>query len=38
MEFLGLFVIGLLIAIIVLPFVALAKANRAQRGVDDLVK
>src|SRR4249920_1599878 len=38
MEFLGFLVIGLLIAILVLPFVALAKANRAKRGVDDLVK
>src|SRR4030095_13060785 len=38
MEFLGFLVIGLVIAILVLPFVALAKANRAKRGVDDLVK
>src|SRR4029077_2487671 len=38
MEFLGLLVIGFLIAILVLPFVALAKANRAKRAVDDLVK
>src|SRR5262249_25697431 len=38
MEFLGLLVIGLLIAILVLPFVALSKASRAKRGVDDLVK
>src|SRR5436190_21204481 len=38
MEFLGFLVIGFLIAILVLPFVALAKANRAKRGVDDLVK
>src|SRR5215813_7299439 len=38
MEFLGLLVIGLLIAILVLPFVALSKARRAKRGVDDLVK
>jgi hypothetical protein len=37
MELLILFIIGLLIAIIVLPFVALAKANAAKRGVDDLV-
>ena len=37
MEFLVLFFIGLLIAILVLPFVALAKANSAKRGVDDLV-
>ena len=32
-----MFITGLLIAIIVLPFVALAKAKRAKRGVDDLV-
>src|SRR5215472_12776225 len=38
MEFLGFLVIGFLIAILVLPFIALAKANRAKRGVDDLVK
>src|ERR1051326_808574 len=38
MEFLGFLIIGLAIAILVLPFVALAKANRAKRGVDDLVK
>jgi uncharacterized membrane protein len=38
MEFLGFLVIGFLIAILVLPFVALAKANRAKRGVDDLTK
>src|SRR4029077_17513612 len=38
MEFLGFLVIGLLIAILVLPFVALAKANRAKRGVDDLAR
>ena len=36
MEFLGFLVIGFLIAIIVLPFVALAKANRAKRAVADL--
>jgi hypothetical protein len=36
MELLLLFTIALLIAILVLPFVALAKANRAQRGLDDL--
>jgi len=36
MEFLGFLVIGLVIAILVLPFVALAKANRAKRVVDDL--
>jgi hypothetical protein len=38
MEFLGFFIIALVIAILVLPFVALFKANRAKRGVDDLVK
>ncbi|HEY3661204.1 MAG TPA: DUF2339 domain-containing protein, partial [Candidatus Udaeobacter sp.] len=38
MEFLGFLIIGLVIAILVLPFVALFKANRAKRGVDDLVK
>src|SRR5512132_493871 len=38
MEFLGFLVIGFLIAIIVLPFVALAKAKRAKRGVDDLAR
>src|SRR6478672_1102852 len=38
MEFLGFLIIGFLIAILILPFVALAKANRAKRGVDDLVK
>jgi hypothetical protein len=37
MEFLVLFIIGPVIAMIVLPFVALAKANSAKRGVDDLV-
>src|SRR6266478_2033103 len=37
MELLVLFIIGLLIAIIVLPFVALGKANSAKRGVDDLI-
>src|SRR5437763_4735572 len=37
MELLVPFIIGLLIAILVLPFVALAKANSAKRGVDDLV-
>src|SRR6266498_1947729 len=36
MELLVLFIIGLLIAILVLPFVALAKANSAKRGVDNL--
>src|SRR6266481_5218559 len=38
MEFLGFLIIGFCIAILILPFVALAKANRAKRGVDDLVK
>src|SRR6476661_8303443 len=38
MEFLGFLIIGFLIAILVLPFVALAKAKRAKRGVDDLAK
>jgi uncharacterized membrane protein len=38
MEFLGLLVIGFVIAILVLPFVALAKANRAKRGVEDIAK
>src|SRR2546430_13501244 len=36
MELLILFTIALLIAILVLPFVALAKANRAKRSLDDL--
>src|SRR5215813_2504761 len=36
MEFLGFLIIGLVIAILVLPFVALAKANRAKRVVQDL--
>src|ERR1044072_1463600 len=38
MEFLVFLIIGLVIAILILPFVALAKANRAKRGVDDLMK
>src|SRR5262249_45608109 len=38
MELLGFLVIGLVIAVLVLPFVALAKANKAKRGVNDLVK
>src|SRR5436190_18341141 len=38
MEFLGFLIIGFLIAILVLPFVALAKANRAKRGVADLAR
>jgi uncharacterized membrane protein len=36
MELLILFIIGLLIAIIILPFVALAKANSTKRSLDDL--
>ncbi len=36
MELLILLIIGLLIAIVVLPFVALAKANSAKRSIDDL--
>src|SRR4029453_4539745 len=36
MELLVLFIIGLLIVILVLPFVALAKANIAKRSVDNL--
>ena len=38
MEFLGFLVIGLVIAILVLPFVALAKANRTKRVVNDLAR
>src|SRR6476659_332318 len=38
MEFLALLIIGFLIVILVLPFVALAKAKRAKRGVDDLAR
>lgn len=38
MEFLGFLVIGFAIAILVLPFVALAKANRVKRGVADLAR
>ena len=38
MEFLIVLLIGFVIAIFVLPFVALAKANSAKRGVDDLVR
>jgi Predicted membrane protein (DUF2339) len=38
MEFLGFLIIGFVIAILVLPFVALAKASRAKRGVDDLAR
>ena len=37
MELLILILIGFVIAILVLPFVALAKANNAKRVVDDLV-
>src|SRR5437016_9215948 len=36
MEFLGFLIIGLAIAILVLPFVALAKVTRAKRVIDDL--
>src|SRR5438094_8759788 len=36
MELLILFIVGLLIAILVLPFVALGKANSTKRGLDDL--
>ena len=38
MELLGFLVIGFAIAILVLPFVALAKANRAKRVVQDLAR
>src|SRR5262245_58072746 len=38
MELLGFLVIGLVIAILVLPFVALAKASGAKRRVEDLAK
>jgi len=38
MEFLGFLVIGFVIAILILPFVALAKASRAKRGIEDLAK
>src|SRR5205823_10359826 len=38
MEFLILILIGFLIAIVVLPSIAIAKANSAKRGLDDLVK
>jgi hypothetical protein len=38
MELLGFLIIGLVIAILVLPFVALAKASRAKRGVEDFAK
>ena len=36
MEFLILLLIGFVIAIVVLPFIALAKANSAKRSVDNL--
>jgi Predicted membrane protein (DUF2339) len=36
MELLILLLVGLSIAIVILPFVALVKANSAKRGVDDL--
>src|SRR5260370_41321987 len=36
MEILIQFIIGLLIAIVVVPFVALAKANSGKRSIDDL--
>src|SRR5690349_3374814 len=36
MEFLILFLTALLIAIVILPFIALAKANIAKRGIDDV--
>src|SRR4030095_865970 len=38
MELLGFLIIGLVTAILVLPFVALATASRAKRGVEDLAK
>jgi uncharacterized membrane protein len=38
MEFLGLLIIGFCIALLILPFVALAKANRAKRAVADLAR
>src|SRR5438552_6059804 len=38
MEFLILILIGCLIAIVALPAIAIAKANSATRGLDDLVK
>jgi uncharacterized membrane protein len=37
MELLIVLLVGLLIAIVILPFIALAKANSAKRGVDHLV-
>src|SRR5215475_7010511 len=38
MEFLGFLVIGIVIAILVLPFIALAKASKARRSVEDVAK
>src|SRR5689334_23906405 len=38
MQFLGFLVIGIVMTILVLPFVALAKADRAKRGVADLAR
>ena len=38
MEFLVVVLIAFLIAFLVLPFVALAKANSARRAVDKLVR
>ena len=38
MEFLVVVLIAFLIAFVVLPFVALAKANSARRAVDKLVR
>ena len=38
MELLILILIGFVVAILILPFVALAKANSAKCGVDDLVR
>jgi uncharacterized membrane protein len=38
MEFLGFLVIGLVIAILILPFVALTKASRTKRRVEDLTR
>src|SRR5712691_6824947 len=37
MELLIVFLIGLLITIFVLPFVAIAKANAAKRSIEDLL-
>src|SRR5438046_10284996 len=38
MEFLGFLIIGFCIAILILAFVVLAKANRAKRGVAALAR